>query len=118
MNKILNRIAKLYVNMKYKTLMAMTALVSFVMEYAPVSYADTGDDVAAQVTGPLNNLVNVLTSVLAVVGVLMLVKSVTELVNAIQQQDNSGIFHAGRGIAAALLMIAIKPLIKMFGVGV
>lgn len=46
----------------------------------------------------------------------MLIKSVTELVNAIQQQDNSGIFHAGRGIAAALLMISIKVLVKLFGV--
>ena len=52
-----------------------------------------------------------------VVGVVMLVKAIMELVNAIQQQDNSGIFHAGRSIAVALLMVAIKPVVGLFVTG-
>ncbi len=95
----------------------VVAVVVFVTAYTPAVYAaESADDVAKQVTSPLDSLVSVLTSIMAAVGALMLIKSVTELVNAIQQQDNSGIFHAGRGIAAALLMISIKVLIKLFGV--
>jgi hypothetical protein len=93
------------------------AMVSGVMTYAVTGMADDGsvDEVANSVTAPMNSLINVILSVLACVGVFMLVKSITELVNSIQQQDNSGIFHAGRGIGAALLMISIKLIIKLFG---
>jgi hypothetical protein len=45
----------------------------------------------------------------------MLAKSIAELVNSIQQQDNSGIFHAARGIASGALMISIKLIINLFG---
>jgi small-conductance mechanosensitive channel len=77
--------------------------------------ASSVDDVAQSITGPMNSLINVILAVLACVGVFMLVKSISELVNSIQQQDNSGIFHAARGIAAALLMISIKLIVKLFG---
>jgi small-conductance mechanosensitive channel len=90
-----------------------------VMAYAVNGLADdkesSVDDVAESITGPMNSLINVLLAVLACVGVFMLVKSISELVNSIQQQDNSGIFHAARGIAAALLMISIKLIINLFG---
>ena len=87
----------------------IAAVVALVTTYAPaVCAAESADEVAKQVTSPLNSLVDVLTSIMAAVGVLMLIK--------IQQQDNYGIFHAGRGIAAALLMISIKVLVKLFGV--
>ncbi len=110
MRKFLEKVKKI----GWKVVAAVLALVA---TYAPAVYAaESADDVAKQVTSPLDSLVSVLTSILAAVGALMLIKSVTELVNAIQQQDNSGIFHAGRGIAAALLMISIKVLIKLFGV--
>lgn len=68
----------------------------------------SADDIAASVTGPMNQVISVVLSVLAVVGVFMLVKSIAELVNSIQMQDNSGIFHAARGIAAGALMISIR----------
>lgn len=98
----------------WKVIAAVAALVA---TYAPaVCAAESADEVAKQVTSPLDSLVDVLTSIMAAVGALMFIKSLTELVNAIQQQDNSGIFHAGRGIAAALLMISIKVLVKLFGV--
>lgn len=54
-------------------------------------------------------------TVAAVVGVFMLVKSVAELVNSIQEQDNSGIFRSSRGIAAGALMISIRMIIGLFG---
>lgn len=116
MEKFMKKIGTMVAKIKYKGLLAASSVASFIMEYVPVCYAN-GDDVAAQVTEPINNFINVLTSVLAAVGALMLVKNISELSNAIQQQDNSGIFHAGRGIAASLLLISIKLLIVLFGVG-
>lgn len=78
------------------------------------AYADTtAKDVTNKVTKPINTLVSILTTCLAAAGSLILIKAVLELINAIQQQDNSGIFHAGRSIVVALLMIAIKPLITL-----
>lgn len=110
MRKFLEKVKKI----GWKVVAAVLALVA---TYAPsVCASESADEVAKQVTGPLNSFVDVLTSVMAAIGALMFVKSITELVNAIQQQDNSGIFHAGRGIVAALLMISIKVLIKLFGV--
>ncbi len=110
MRKFLEKVKKT----GWKVVVAVPVLAA---TYAPAVYAaESADEVAKQVTSPLNSLADVMTSIMAVVGVLMLIKSVTELVNAIQQQDNSGIFHAGRGIAAALLMISIKVLVKLFGV--
>lgn len=80
-----------------------------------IAAASSADEIAGQVTSPMNTLVSVILSVLAVVGVLMLVKAISELSNAIQDRDNSGIFHAGRGIVSALLMISLKLIIRLFG---
>lgn len=67
-----------------------------------------------QVTGPINLLTTVFISIFASFGVVMLVKVVPELIAAIQSQDNSGIFHAARGIGCALLLIALPIIIKLF----
>lgn len=56
----------------------------------------TPNAIATSVTGPMNQVISVVLSVLAVVGVFMLVKSVAEHVNSIQEQDNSGIFRSSR----------------------
>ena len=57
----------------------IAAVVALVTTYAPaVCAAESADEVAKQVTSPLNSLVDVLTSIMAAVGVLMLIKSVTE----------------------------------------
>lgn len=74
----------------------------------------TADEIVTQVTGPIITLVNVLLGILAVVGIIMLIKAISELIAAIQQQDNTGIFHAGRGIAVALLMMSISLIVKLF----
>lgn len=71
--------------------------------------------VADSVTAPLNQVISVVLSILAVVGVFMLIKAIAELVNAIQDQQSSGIYHAARGIAAGALMISIKLLVSLFG---
>lgn len=91
------------------------SVMSGIMKYVPICMASEADDIAQQVTQPMNTLLSVVLAVLACVGAYILVKAVTELINAIQQQDNSGIFHAGRGIAAGLLLISIKLIMKLFG---
>ena len=105
----------------WKTYLGMMALVAFVVEECPmVVYATgiktgaDGDVVADEITSPMKVLINVILTIMSVVGVFMLIKSIMELVNAIQQQDNTGLFHAGRGIAVALLMIAITPVVNLF----
>jgi hypothetical protein len=99
-----------------KVMMSVGAVISGVDAYGLVSHAETSaDDVAASVTGPMNSVISVVLSILACVGVFMLAKSIAELVNSIQQQDNSGIFHAARGIASGALMISIKLIINLFG---
>ena len=79
--------------------------------------SDSGDTVASTVTGPMVTFINVILSIMAVVGVIMLVKAIMEMINAIQQQDNSGIFHAGKSLAVASLMIAIKLFVGLFVTG-
>lgn len=84
--------------------------------------ADTADDQAQadkiikQITGPINTLVYIIIGIMASVGSLILLKALTELINAIQQQDNSGIYHAGRSIAVGLLMMALSGIIALFTV--
>lgn len=103
--------------------LGMVAIIGFIINECPmVAYAagttiksdGDGDAVANEITAPMKTLIRVILTVMSVVGVFMLVKSILELVNAIQQQDNTGLFHAGRGIAVALLMIAIFPVVSLF----
>ena len=111
LNKVASVSAKAYIG-------ATTAIVTAVNECPIIANAPRGgvseQEVSNQVTGPMLTLIRVILTVMSVVGVFMLVKSIMELVNAIQTQDNSGIFHAGRGIGVALLMIAITPVVSLF----
>ena len=98
-------------NMKNKIargILGVAAMVNGVVTPGLITNATTSGDVASSVTEPMNQ-------VISVVGVFMLVKSVAELVNSIQEQDNSGIFRAARGIAAGALMISIRLIIGLFG---
>ena len=115
--KVVNSLAKLSV----KSYFGFMALISFVVAECPmVANAATikggsdGEEVTQSITGPMTTLIKVILGVMSVVGVFMLIKSIMELVNAIQQQDNTGLFHAGRGIAVALLLIAITPVVNLF----
>ena len=97
-------------NMKNKIargILGVAAMVNGVVTPGLITNATTSGDVASSVTEPMNQVISV--------GVFMLVKSVAELVNSIQEQDNSGIFRAARGIAAGALMISIRLIIGLFG---
>lgn len=118
-DKVIRVIGKGY----FRIYFGFMALIGFVVAECPmVAYAsgvtikngDDSDSVTNSITGPMKTLIKVILGVMSVVGVFMLIKSIMELVNAIQQQDNTGLFHAGRGIAVALLMIAITPVVNLF----
>ncbi len=121
--KVENKVFTVLSKASFKFYLGMIALVSFVVAECPmVAYASgvtikngsDSDSVTNSITGPMKTLIKVILGIMSVVGVFMLVKSIMELVNAIQQQDNTGLFHAGRGIAVALLMIAITPVVNLF----
>lgn len=98
-----------------RAVLTVAAVFNGTMSTTLVTNATTPNYIATSVTGPMNQVISVVLSVLAVVGVFMLVKSVAELVNSIQEQDNSGIFRSSRGIAAGALMISIRMIIGLFG---
>ncbi len=96
-------------------------MVTFIslMSYAPICLANgdsaSAEEVANKVTAPMNSLIIVVVSVVQVIGVFILVKNVSELVHSIQDRDSSGIWQAGRGLAAAALLISIRWIIQLFG---
>jgi hypothetical protein len=112
-----DKMRRFFYGSAYKVMMTAGAVITGVGSYGIVPFAEAAstDEVVASVTGPMNALISVVLSILACVGVFMLAKSVSELVNSMQLQDTSGTFHAARGIAASALMISIKLIIKLFG---
>lgn len=96
-----------------------------VLQYAPVCHAsnetvdsagaETAEEVAKKVTQPLNAIIIVILVIMAAIGALILVKNVGELAHAIQDRDTSGMWQAGRGIGAGLLLISIRLIMSLFG---
>lgn|GEM_PF-3253640 len=109
----------------FKARLGIMAFISFIVAECPMAaYAMPVNDITIKdgdsseisdtVTAPMKTLIKVILAVMAVVGVFMFVKSILELINAVQQQDNSGMFHAGRSMAVSLLMMAITPIVNLF----
>lgn len=73
-----------------------------------------GSDIIANVTAPMMTLVKAILSVMSVVGVIMLVKAVMDLVNTMGENSPGTVYHAGKSIAVALLMVAIYPVVSLF----
>lgn len=118
----MNKLEKFFYGKAYKVMCAATSMVAGLMsDYSAVfagstEATKTAEDIENEVTSPMMSLISVVLSVLQVVGVFMLVKAIADLVNSIQHQDNSGMYSAGRSIAAAVLMISLKIIIPLFGV--
>lgn len=105
--------------MVYRKLVMAAAFLYIAFNTAYTAYATTeaGADataIANQVTGPINTLTTIIVTIFAAFGALWLTKAVPELITAIQGQDNSGIFHAARSIACALLLGGLPLIIKLF----
>lgn len=82
------------------------------------SYANGSEEVSSQVNSGLLSFVDVLLAVVAVIGIFILVKNIAEFSVAWNQQDNTGMFSAVKGIVSGALLISIKLIIKLFGVDV
>lgn len=71
---------------------------------------------ADQITTGLNNLKSLVLSVVAVIGIIMVVKNVMEFASAYQQQDSSGMNSALKGIVGGLMMAFVGAVLGLLGV--
>ena len=92
------------------------AIIVFSNTYIVPAYAKgtTGD--ASQITAPIENLGNLMTSVIAAAGVIILGKNIWDWAVAYQNQDSAGTSMALKGIVAGVIMIMIKVIISIMGV--
>lgn len=110
----------------FKLYLGFLALIGFIIAECPMAaYAmpikgvtikgdDESDSVVNSVTAPMKTLIKVILGVMSVIGVFMLIKSLMDLITAIQDRDNSGMYSAGKGMAVSFLMIAITPVVNLF----
>lgn len=87
--------------------------IALVYASEPTTSAEAAE-ITKKVTGPIDTLTTILVTIFAAFGTIWLVKAVPELITAIQEQNNSGIFHAARSIGCALLLVALPVIIKLF----
>lgn len=76
---------------------------------------DASKELEEKIVSPLTTIVNILLAVIQIAGVIYLIKSIADLLEAIGAHDQSGIWRSIKGIAAGALLIAIKLLLKLFG---
>lgn len=91
------------------------AMITVTNSYIVPAYAkDTADSSA--VTNPINNLADLMTSIIAAAGAIILAKNIFDFASAYQNQDSAGTSMALKGIVAGLLMISVKVVISIMGV--
>lgn len=76
---------------------------------------DAAKELEDKVVTPMQTIFNLIIAVVQVAGGIYLLKSVGDLVEAIGARDQSGIWHAIKGILAGALFIAMRFIIKLFG---
>lgn len=91
----------------------MVCAVSSVSDDIQVSAATANADA---VLTPLNNLKTLLTSVVAAIGVIVIIKNVMEIASALQNQDSAGVASGLKGFAGGVLMAAIGTVLTILGV--
>ncbi len=69
-----------------------------------------------QITSGLNNLKDLVLTVVAVIGIIMVAKNVMEFASAYQQQDSSGMNSALKGIVGGLMMAFVGAVLTLLGV--
>lgn len=108
MKKFKNKLAKLSVAMM---IICNTYIIPV---YAKGTTATAGDSSA--ITNPINNLANLMTSVIAAVGAIILAKNIFDFAAAYQNQDSAGTSMALKGVVAGLIMVMIKVVLTIMGV--
>ncbi len=105
-------------NKFYKAAFAVYLFLYGMFENMLICFAgseDAAKELESKVVTPMTTILNVILSVVQVVGGLYLVKSLGDLHEAIGARDQSGIWHAVKGILAGALFLAIRFIIKLFG---
>lgn len=63
----------------------------------------------------LTILKGILMGIVSAIGVIIIVKNLSDFSQAFQQHDSSGQYEAGKGIAAGLIMALIGPVLSLLG---
>ncbi len=69
-----------------------------------------------QIDNIFSTLTTLLLGIVAIIGVIILIKNIADTVEAYQQHDSRGIYEGGKGIAAGAIMVFIGPLLTLMGV--
>lgn len=107
-----------------KALSAMAAVPVLLMENSFVVLANsTGRNVGLrtstgiqQIDTIFSTLTTLLLGVVAIIGVIILIKNIADMVEAYQQHDSRGMYEGGKGIAAGAVMVFIGPLLTLMGI--
>ncbi|MBO5239450.1 MAG: hypothetical protein J6B50_11860 [Lachnospiraceae bacterium] len=65
---------------------------------------------------PLRVLINLLLSAVALVGIIMIIKNLSELLTAWKSNDESGTSSAAKGLIGGILMAGIGGLLTFLGI--
>lgn len=69
-----------------------------------------------QIDSGLNAIIKVLIAGIIAYGIVLLVKSVPNIVDGVQSHDNQSLKQGVFGVVAGLLLISISALLALFGV--
>lgn len=69
-----------------------------------------------QIDNIFSTLTTLLLGIVAIIGVIILIKNLADTVEAYQQHDSRGIYEGGKGIAAGAIMVFIGPLLTLMGI--
>jgi hypothetical protein len=109
MKKFKKRKIKKITSVVYGTLIFFYCQAQYVLAGGAATTTDPSG-----VTSKLNIVKAVFLAGIATWGVVILAKSIAEFSNAMQQQDNSGMWSAGKGILGGLIMAGISGIITLF----
>lgn len=92
----------------------LTCAISYGMMQANemICYASASSN---KVTTGLNSLKTLIISIIGIVGLIYLAKSIMEFASAYQQSDSSGMNSAAKGIAGGLMMAGISTVMAILG---
>lgn len=80
--------------------------------WATTSNTGTG---VTQVDTALSTLKTIMIGVVSAIGIIILVKNISDFAQSFQQQDSQGMHMAAKGIAAGVIMAAVGPVLTLLG---
>lgn len=101
---------------KKKVMIQIILTLSLVLMFTVTAFATTtgGNDISA-IIEPLDLLKGLIISIVASVGVIILVKNILEFAVAFQQNDSHTMVTALKGIVAGLMMAGVSVVLAFLG---